>query len=119
MPVVTRVSQATRLVGSWRRTSSRTASEIWSATLSGWPSVTDSDVNRWASRWLMVTPLAENVLGSRHGPTRIVRGEDRHAPRGRMGKREGVPVDRGQMLTDARPGRHLEAREGASGWGGC
>src|ERR1700740_1718746 len=27
-------------------TSSRTASEIWSAILSGWPSVTDSDVNR-------------------------------------------------------------------------
>src|SRR5436305_12689147 len=62
MPVVTRVSQATRPVGSARRTSSKTASEIWSATLSGWPSVTDSDVNRWESRWLMVTPLAEKVL---------------------------------------------------------
>src|SRR3954447_25887925 len=58
MPVVTRVSQATRLVGSWRRTSSRTASEIWSATLSGWPSVTDSDVNRWISRSLMLVPVA-------------------------------------------------------------
>src|SRR5947209_5797943 len=54
MPVVTSVSQATRPVGSARSTSSRTASEIWSATLSGWPSVTDSDVNRWMSRSLIV-----------------------------------------------------------------
>src|SRR5918998_4186506 len=45
-PVFTRVSQATRPVGSSRMTASRTPSEIWSATLSGWPSVTDSDVNR-------------------------------------------------------------------------
>src|SRR5579884_1197347 len=45
-PVVTRVSQATRPMGSCRITSSSTASEIWSAILSGWPSVTDSEVNR-------------------------------------------------------------------------
>src|SRR5579863_4995304 len=45
-PVVTNVSQATRPLGSWRITSSSTASEIWSAILSGCPSVTDSDVNR-------------------------------------------------------------------------
>src|SRR6266567_1909360 len=45
-PVVTSVSQATRPLGSCFMTSSRTASEIWSAILSGWPSVTDSDVNR-------------------------------------------------------------------------
>src|SRR5580704_16118213 len=45
-PVVTSVSQATRPLGSWRITSSSTASEIWSAILSGCPSVTDSDVNR-------------------------------------------------------------------------
>jgi hypothetical protein len=44
-PVVTSVSQATRPLGSAARTASRTESEIWSATLSGWPSVTDSDVN--------------------------------------------------------------------------
>src|SRR5580693_1626235 len=44
MPVVTRTSHATRPVGSAESTSSRTASEIWSAILSGWPSVTDSDV---------------------------------------------------------------------------
>ncbi len=43
-PVVSRVSQATREPGSWSSRASRTASEIWSAILSGWPSVTDSEV---------------------------------------------------------------------------
>src|SRR5581483_2674246 len=43
-PVVISVSHATRLIGSSRRTASRTESEIWSAILSGWPSVTDSAV---------------------------------------------------------------------------
>src|SRR5207248_10483819 len=43
-PVVISVSQATRLPGSSVSTASRTESEIWSAILSGWPSVTDSDV---------------------------------------------------------------------------
>src|SRR5487761_699105 len=45
-PVVTSVSQATRPIGSSFITASRMASEIWSAILSGWPSVTDSEVNR-------------------------------------------------------------------------
>src|SRR5215467_2537728 len=45
-PVVTSVSHATRPCGSWLITSSSTASEIWSAILSGWPSVTDSEVNK-------------------------------------------------------------------------
>src|SRR3954453_17774188 len=47
-PVLTSVSQATRPAGSSRSTASRTPSEIWSATLSGWPSVTDSDVKRYS-----------------------------------------------------------------------
>src|SRR3954468_19298032 len=53
-PVFTRVSHATRPFGSAARTASRTPSEIWSAILSGWPSVTDSDVNRYSLslRWL-------------------------------------------------------------------
>src|SRR5438034_1377193 len=42
-PVVISVSQATRPPGSSARTASRTESEIWSAILSGWPSVTDSE----------------------------------------------------------------------------
>src|SRR4051794_10601066 len=47
-PVLTSVSQATREAGSSRRQASRTPSEIWSATLSGWPSVTDSEVKRYS-----------------------------------------------------------------------
>src|SRR3990170_2565467 len=42
VPVVVAVSQATREFGSWRRSSSRTASDTWSQSLSGCPSVTDS-----------------------------------------------------------------------------
>src|ERR1700687_6507120 len=45
-PVAVMVSQATRLDGSSRRQASRIASEIWSAILSGCPSVTDSEVKR-------------------------------------------------------------------------
>src|SRR5215475_8522562 len=43
-PVVISVSHATRPSGSSASTASRTESETWSATLSGWPSVTDSEV---------------------------------------------------------------------------
>src|SRR3954454_19850345 len=43
-PVVISVSQATRPSGSSASTASSTESEIWSAILSGCPSVTDSDV---------------------------------------------------------------------------
>src|SRR5919201_4224392 len=45
-PVFTSVSQATRPVGSSAMTASSTPSEIWSAILSGCPSVTDSEVKR-------------------------------------------------------------------------
>ena len=45
-PVVVAVSHATRASGSSRMIASRIASLIWSHILSGWPSVTDSDVNR-------------------------------------------------------------------------
>ena len=45
-PVVISVSQATREFGSPASAASRMASEIWSAILSGCPSVTDSEVNR-------------------------------------------------------------------------
>ena len=47
MPVVHAVSHATRAMGSSFKMASRTASEIWSHTLSGCPSVTDSDVNNF------------------------------------------------------------------------
>src|SRR2546421_8899660 len=45
-PVVVAVSQATRARGSCARIASSTPSEIWSQSLSGWPSVTDSLVKR-------------------------------------------------------------------------
>ena len=44
-PVVQSVSHATRLCGSCSKIASSTESLIWSDILSGWPSVTDSDVN--------------------------------------------------------------------------
>ncbi len=56
MPVLTSVSQATRPPGSSPMIASRTPSEIWSATLSGWPSVTDSDVKRYS-------PSASGLVG--------------------------------------------------------
>src|SRR5438876_730005 len=56
-PVVSSVSQATRPSGSSARIASSTASEIWSASLSGCPSVTDSDVKRY--RLLMSGGLYE------------------------------------------------------------
>src|SRR5688572_30882767 len=65
MPVVTSVSQATRPVGSWRITSSSTASEIWSATLSGCPSVTDSEVKRRVCRCLLTLVLPQSSSGPR------------------------------------------------------
>src|SRR6266567_3838004 len=45
-PVVISVSQAQRACSSSLNTASSTASETWSAILSGWPSVTDSEVKR-------------------------------------------------------------------------
>src|SRR6476646_11282974 len=48
--VVVMVSHATRASGSFDRNRSTIASEIWSATLSGWPSDPDSEVNRYELR---------------------------------------------------------------------
>ena len=45
-PVVTKHSQATREFGSSAIKASKMASEIWSHILSGWPSLTDSEVKR-------------------------------------------------------------------------
>src|ERR1700736_1688575 len=45
-PLVIAVSQATRALGSCPSIPSSTESETWSQTLSGWPSVTDSEVRR-------------------------------------------------------------------------
>ena len=61
-PVVISVSQATLPVGSSARTASRTLSEIWSAILSGCPSVTDSEVNE-NEREAMRSRLPEQPAG--------------------------------------------------------
>ena len=47
-PVLVSVSQATRDPLSSLMRASRIASETWSHSLSGWPSVTLSDVNRYS-----------------------------------------------------------------------
>src|SRR3982074_869081 len=76
-PVAVRVSQATRLEESSARQASRMASEIWSAILSGWPSVTDSEGNkeRFFAAKLCVSlncQLEGQVLdSSRAGPAEI------------------------------------------------
>ena len=60
-----------RLFGSCSSKASRTASEIWSAILSGWPSVTDSDVNVWRrltrASWAPARKIADPCLRTRHG----------------------------------------------------
>ena len=61
-PVVSRVSTATRDSGSVVSAASTIASEIWSATLSGWPSVTDSEVKRNPPSVLMMSLLRVALL---------------------------------------------------------
>src|SRR6266571_1886679 len=53
-PVVMSVSHATRPNGSSVKIASRMASDTWSAILSGWPSVTDSEV--YSHRRVMFAP---------------------------------------------------------------
>src|SRR5215218_6997862 len=106
-PVFTSVSQATRPYGSSRSTASRTPSEIWSATLSGWPSVTDSEVNRYSSsesgcvvmsreslaaadRWAVHQRDAPFVAHAEHG----VADPDRVEPRD--AGRAGLPLTQQQ-----------------------
>src|ERR1700684_3141075 len=77
-PVIANVSHATRPCGSFARIASRTASEIWSATLSGCPSVTDSDVN--SRRYAMLGAFAPaghvlHLLGCRRVDRDPERGE--------------------------------------------
>ncbi len=56
-PVVNNVSTATRLCGSSASIASRIASLTWSAILSGWPSVTDSEENRRPDMLVMTFPF--------------------------------------------------------------
>src|SRR3954452_22747516 len=77
-PVLTSVSHATRPFGSSFMTASRTPSEIWSATLSGWPSVSDSDVKRYSFSEKVVliarcVQLRGSGKGSKSGRGRVAR----------------------------------------------
>ena len=63
-PVVVAVSHATRAIGSSRMIASRIASLTWSQSLSGWPSVTDSDVNRYSGASTM---LVKNTSAADRG----------------------------------------------------
>src|SRR5450759_3065666 len=79
-PVVTSVSQAPLPLGSFFSTASSTASEIWSASLSGCPSLTDSDVNKnsWSSTATSTygaeetphsAPVCAHVIGAVYRPS--------------------------------------------------
>src|SRR5918999_15204 len=70
-PVFTSVSHATRPAGTSAITASRTPPEIWSALLSGCPSVTDSEVKRNSlseSCWVVIRrgSLAATNRGASH-----------------------------------------------------
>ena len=56
IPVVVKVSQATLDFGSCAKQASRIASETWSASLSGCPSLTDSEVNKYFLSVIFLTP---------------------------------------------------------------
>ena len=92
-PVVVAVSQATRAFGSSRMIASRIASLTWSHILSGWPSVTDSEVNRyWARRrcsW--ARSLACSLAGAGGPSSEPPVRPPSAAPRGRRpARRRGV-----------------------------
>ena len=103
---MTSVSQATRPTGSSRSTASSTASEIWSAILSGWPSVTDSEVKKCLPVWSMEsTPLKRlGSRGSRIGETSI------KAP-----GRQRIPKKRNTLRPYARRSQALEPLDGGLG----
>src|SRR5512139_2777373 len=64
-PVVNSVSHATRACLSWVRIASSTASDTWSAILSGCPSDTDSDVKMKSfCMTAPVVPVTDCVTGS-------------------------------------------------------
>src|SRR5437899_984390 len=82
-PVVVAVSHATRAFGSSRMIASRIASDTWSHILSGCPSVTDSEVNRYcaASTMLVMQVLCECRRRGYHGACRWPACVRAHVPR--------------------------------------
>src|SRR5579863_5902178 len=132
-PVAVRVSAATRLYGSCSRQASRIASDTWSAILSGWPSVTDSEVNKKRSlnfgllpiegihriglpQWLDGPDCACEKKQETRSPTiRRVPASMRHACTGRR-RPVGVPVHfnggRGRAAKSYSEWRELWCRRG-------
>src|SRR5918999_5669523 len=80
-PVVISVSQATRPLSSSARTASSTVSEIWSAILSGCPSVTDSDVNRKSRAGIRARLLDRQKTGEDDAVAVALRVEERRLER--------------------------------------
>src|SRR4249920_745832 len=99
---LTRVSAATRERLSCARMASRTASEIWSATLSGCPSVTDSDVN-WKVRALIGPNLSQDPGARQSGS--LDSGVALHQACDELG--QGDPVENGG---DPLGDRHLDVQ---------
>src|SRR5215218_3338962 len=75
-PVVISVSQATRPPVSSASTASSTESEIWSAILSGWPSVTDSEVKRNSRVAMRPGTLVDFQEGPRGNEVSLLAAED-------------------------------------------
>src|SRR3712207_2897044 len=75
-PVVIRVSTATRLFGSCASIASRIESLIWSAILSGWPSVTDSEVKRRRDMSVLLGRGCASAGRTSHDPGGTLPGRD-------------------------------------------
>src|SRR3984957_10735292 len=111
-PVVMSVSTATWLSGSSLSIASKIASLIWSAILSGWPSVTDSEVNNRRATLLISIQKepADQVKCSRTNqrarPSRSTAGRRSDQPGGHQ-----LPDEIGQRVLG--PARYR--RDGAVG----
>src|SRR5436190_1467193 len=107
------VSQATRPSGSSARTASRTVSEIWSAILSGCPSVTDSDVKEkeriGMAAGYLADPEEERVarLGARLRAVGDQRAEGAHVAKAGVRREEGQERQRRLQVRVDEAGRPL------------
>src|SRR3984957_3051595 len=105
-PVLPSVSQATRPFGSAARMASSTASEIWSATLSGWPSETDSEVNEKLLIGQIPCKLAKIISisagGLRRGENMVLRSARLDLDRTHQGRHptRGFPIQTPQQAVD-------------------
>src|SRR4029077_16881935 len=119
-PVVVAVSQATRAFGSSRRIASRIASEVWWHILSGRPSVTHSEVNRYcdASTMLVMGSSGRTFrprVSPDRTPTRLATDGPSDGPRNRRGPggtgRRGSAGRVPRPVRRARPGAALSRRQ--------